>query len=130
MSIYQSDPLQAPDRQFEPGVLGHLVVGNRARLLDPRRTPMTIVAVRPDVGFCTMRVDGFEDAGATWDIPFEEMATTSSHAEAAEPLSLTRTRSARRSLGTTVGSRSHATCASGPRPSCVFEIASAKPPNG
>ncbi len=42
-------------------------------MLDPRRTPVTIVAVRTDVGFFTMRVDAFEDAGAFWDIPFEEV---------------------------------------------------------
>ena len=73
MQIYQSDPDAAPDSDFEPGTLDHLVVGNRGRLLDPRRTPVTIVGIRAEVGFCTMRVEAFEDEGARWDIPFEDM---------------------------------------------------------
>lgn len=73
MSIYQSDSERAPDEDYEPGVLDHLVVGNQGRQLDWRRTPMSVVAVRPDVGFFTMRIDGFEDVGATWDLPFENV---------------------------------------------------------
>lgn len=73
MSIYQSDPDAAPDSEFEPGALHHLVRGNAGRLLDPRRTPVTIVGLDLETGFMTLRVDRFEDAGATWDIPFEEV---------------------------------------------------------
>ncbi len=71
MSIYESDPQLAPDSEFEPGTLTHLVVGNRGRMLDSRRTPVEIVAVRPDVGFVTIQVEAFEDSGARWDIPFD-----------------------------------------------------------
>ncbi len=71
--VYESDPGAAPDSEFEPGTLAHLVAGNRGRMLDPRRTPVTIVAVRSEVGFCTMRVEAFEDEGALWDIPFEQV---------------------------------------------------------
>lgn len=73
MSIYQSNPDRASDDDFEDGGVEHMVAGNRARQLDWRRTPMTVVAVRPDVGFCTMRIDDFEDVGAVWDVPFENM---------------------------------------------------------
>ena len=73
MPIYESDPETAPDVDFEPGTLGHLVVGNEGRLLDPRRTPVTIVGIQADVGFWTLRVEAFEDAGAMWDIPFEDV---------------------------------------------------------
>jgi hypothetical protein len=70
-SIYQSNPDAAPDDDFEPGRLEHLVIGNAGRLLDPRRTPVTLVEIRPDLGLFTVRLDDFEDRGATWEIPFE-----------------------------------------------------------
>ncbi len=73
MSIYESDPRLAPDSEFEGGSLSHFVVGNRGRMLDSRRTPVSIVAVRVDVGFVTIQIEAFEDAGAQWDIPFEEV---------------------------------------------------------
>ena len=73
MSIYQSDSDAAPNSEFEPGTLQHLVRGNAGRLLDPRRTQVTIVGLHLETGFMTLRVDSFEDAGVTWDIPFEEV---------------------------------------------------------
>lgn len=73
MTIYQSDPDAAPDSDFEPGSLRHLVVGNSGRLLDPRRTVVTIVGIHVETGFVTLRLDAFEDAGSTWDVPFEEI---------------------------------------------------------
>lgn len=73
MSVYRSSAGMAPDNDFEPGTLRHLVPRNRGRLLDPRRTPITVVEVRPDVGFVDVRIEDFEDAGATWEVPLEEV---------------------------------------------------------
>jgi predicted 2-oxoglutarate/Fe(II)-dependent dioxygenase YbiX len=40
MAVLQFNPNMAPDSAFVPGTLKHLVVGNRGRLMDPRRTPI------------------------------------------------------------------------------------------
>lgn len=72
--IYQADPAPAPDSEFEPGRLAHLVAGNRGRLLDARRTPVTVVALAHETGLFEVEIDAFEDAGARWRIPFEEVA--------------------------------------------------------
>jgi len=37
------------------------------RLLDSRRTPVSVVEVRLDTGTFVIRIDGFEDKGATWE---------------------------------------------------------------
>jgi hypothetical protein len=71
--IYQRDPDCRPDSEFERGSLHHLVVGNEGRLLDPRRTPIRIVALRPEAGFFHAEIAGFEDKGAVWEVPFEEV---------------------------------------------------------
>jgi hypothetical protein len=71
---YQRDDAMAPDTDFEPGRLEHLVVGNDARLLDARRTPLRVTAVRPPIAVFTVEVMAFEDAGATWDLPLEDVA--------------------------------------------------------
>ncbi|HZU40562.1 MAG TPA: hypothetical protein VE992_05905 [Solirubrobacteraceae bacterium] len=73
-SIYQSDPAAAPDSDYVPGELRHLVPGNRGRLLDPRRTPMHVTAVRPATGDFELEVDAFEDAGARWVLPLADVA--------------------------------------------------------
>jgi len=73
MSVYQSSPDAAPDSDFEPGSLYHLVPGNRGRMLDPRRTPVSVAEVRPKTGFIVLRIDAFEDAGAIWQVPLEEI---------------------------------------------------------
>jgi hypothetical protein len=73
MSVYLRNPDAPPDEAFQPGTLRHLVVGNSGRLLDPRRTPVTIVGLRPEVGLFIVRLDDFEDKGATWEIPFEDV---------------------------------------------------------
>jgi len=73
MSVYQSSPNAAPDSDFEPGSLHHLVPGNHGRMLDPRRTPVSVVEVHVDTGFIVLRVEGFEDAGATWQVPLENV---------------------------------------------------------
>ncbi|HET6866787.1 MAG TPA: hypothetical protein VFH80_12790 [Solirubrobacteraceae bacterium] len=40
--IYASDPDARPDAEFLPGELRYLVIGNRGRLLDARRTPIDL----------------------------------------------------------------------------------------
>jgi len=73
MSVYQSSPDTAPDQDFEPGSLDCLVVGNRGRMLDARRTPVSVVELRVETGFVVLRIEGFEDAGVTWDVPLEDI---------------------------------------------------------
>ena len=72
-SVYQRHEDIAPDSDFEPGALHHLVVGNRGRMLDPRRTPVTVVGLRPERGTFVLRIDGFEDRGAVWELPGEKV---------------------------------------------------------
>jgi hypothetical protein len=71
MSIYQRDPNRKPDTEFEGGELRHLVVGNRGRLLDPRRTPVQIVDLDGRTGQFVVEITAFEDEGARWVVPFE-----------------------------------------------------------
>lgn len=72
-SVYQFNPDAPADDAFEPGRLAHLVVGNACRLLDPRRTPFTVIAIKPVTGTFIARIDDFEDKGATWEVPFEDV---------------------------------------------------------
>ena len=72
-AIYASDPDPAPDSDFAPGELRHLVTGNRGRLLDARRTPITVTAIRPAIGAFELEVGAFEDAGARWELALEEI---------------------------------------------------------
>jgi hypothetical protein len=64
--IHESDPGQAPDSDFEPGELHHLVPGNTGRMLDTRRTPVAIGPVDPELGTFEVEVLAFEDRGAHW----------------------------------------------------------------
>ena len=70
--VYASDPHAEPDSSFVPGTLAHLVPGNRGRLLDPRRTPISIVDVDARRGAFVVRVEAFEDAGAEWELALED----------------------------------------------------------
>jgi hypothetical protein len=70
--IYEHDANAAPDADFAPGRLADLVPGNRGRLLDPRRTPVTVVGLSLPTGSFAVRVEGYEDAGALWEVPFED----------------------------------------------------------
>jgi hypothetical protein len=72
-SIYAGDDDPAPDSEFAAGELRLLVVGNRGRLLDARRTPVTVVDVCADRGSFVVRVDAFEDRGARWDLGLGEI---------------------------------------------------------
>jgi len=71
--VYASDPDAAPDSEFVPGELRHLVVGNRGRLLDARRTPVTITAADPERGAFELEIGAFEDAGARWELPLADI---------------------------------------------------------
>lgn len=72
-SIYQTHLNPLPDSEFEPGRLDHIVPYNSGRLLDPRRTPVTLVDILPSVGMFVLRIDAFEDKGALWEIPYEDV---------------------------------------------------------
>jgi hypothetical protein len=89
VTIYASDPERAPDADFVSGELALVVAGNRGRLLDARRTPVTVVAVRPATGDFEIEVGAFEDAGARWVLPLADVgrfqfARDAERAEASE----------------------------------------------
>lgn len=89
--IYQSDPDAAPDDECVIGHLGHAVVGNHGRLRDARRTPLSITAVEPERGEIEVRIEGFEDRGATWRLPvwrIGEIQFARGSQQAAEPMQL------------------------------------------
>lgn len=71
--IYECDPSAAPDADFEPGTLAHLVPGNRGRMLDPRRTPVVVTRLLPEIAMFELEVAAFEDAGARWEIDAERV---------------------------------------------------------
>ncbi len=71
--IYREDPEAAGDEAFEPGALGHLVAGSDARMLDPRRTPVRMLGVDLRRGEFEVEVADFEDAGARWRLPIEDV---------------------------------------------------------
>jgi hypothetical protein len=71
--VYESDPHQPPDGAFVPGELAHLVAGNEGRLLDARRTPVAVTGVIVETGMFAVEVRGFEDAGARWELPVEDV---------------------------------------------------------
>jgi hypothetical protein len=72
--VYASDPDAAPDSEFVSGALRHLAPGNRGRLCDARRTPITITSIDLDRGAFQLEIGAFADAGARWDLPLEEVA--------------------------------------------------------
>ncbi len=73
-SIYQRRSVVAPDSDFESGEWSHLTVGRRGRLLDARRTPVTVTGARLARAAFTVRLDDFEDAGAEWELPLWEVS--------------------------------------------------------
>ena len=72
-SVYASDPNARSDDAFEAGTLTHLVPGVAGRLRDPRRTPVSVVAIKTATGFVHIRIEGFEDTGAIWEVPLEDV---------------------------------------------------------
>lgn len=71
--IFQFNPDMAADSGFESGKLQHLVADNVGRLLDPRRTPVRLTAVHLKTGMFEVEILDFEDRGARWLHPFEEI---------------------------------------------------------
>jgi hypothetical protein len=71
--MYEHDPRQLPDSEFAIGSLNLLQPGNVGRMLDPRRTPIRVVDARSDVGMFELEVTAFEDAGAHWVLPLEDV---------------------------------------------------------
>src|SRR3954471_19869575 len=74
MKIYHKSGDTDPDSEFVPGQLADLVVGNRGRLLDDRRTPIVLTGVDVDTGMFELEVAAFEDRGARWRLPFEDIS--------------------------------------------------------
>jgi hypothetical protein len=72
--IHESAPDQAPDSDFAPGELHHLVTGNAGRMLDTRRTPVAIRSVDAAQGTFEVEVLEFEDRGARWLIEAERVS--------------------------------------------------------
>ena len=72
--VYEHDPDAPGDEAFEAGTLAHVVAGNRARMLDPRRTPVTVLGVDSLRGEFEVEVGAFEDTGARWRLPLEEVS--------------------------------------------------------
>lgn len=72
-AVYAAHPTPPSDEDFEPGSIELLVAGNRGRLLDARRTPIAIGAADVEVGLFEVEVRDFEDSGAIWRVPFEEV---------------------------------------------------------
>lgn len=71
--VYQFNSDMLPDARFVPGELKHLVPGNEARLLDPRRTPLRVLELKLEVGAFVVELIDFEDKGARWELPFEDV---------------------------------------------------------
>jgi hypothetical protein len=72
--VYESDPDQLPDSAFIAGSLVLLCPGNDGRMLDPRRTPIRIVRVMPEIGMFELEVRAFEDSGVHWSLPLENVS--------------------------------------------------------
>lgn len=73
--MYEHDPDQLSDSEFSPGSLRLLCAGNVGRMLDPRRTPIRVVGVKPEIGMFELEVTAFEDAGAHWLLPLEDFSS-------------------------------------------------------
>ena len=71
--MYQHDPAARPDSEFAPGELRWLVTGNTGRLLDGRRTPVRVTALDLAHGYFEAEILAFEDAGARWLVPLEDV---------------------------------------------------------
>jgi len=72
--VYEHDPNALPDSAFVEGSLGYLRVGNEGRMLDPRRTPVTVTGVYSMEGVFELEVTAFEDCGARWMLPVEDVS--------------------------------------------------------
>lgn len=82
--IYAGDPGAASDAEFVPGELAHAVIGNHARLLDARRTPLSVTDVITERGEFEVRIEAFEDRGALWRLPLWNIDRLQFDADAAQ----------------------------------------------
>ena len=71
--VYQFNSDMLPDTYFHPGDLKYIVPGNEGRWLDPRRTPIRILEVKPASGFFIVEILDFEDKGALWEVQLESV---------------------------------------------------------
>lgn len=71
--VYESDARPAPDSEFLAGELALAVAGNRGRLRDARRMPVSLTAVDPARCEIEVRIDAFEDRGVRWRLPAWEI---------------------------------------------------------
>jgi hypothetical protein len=71
--IYQFNSDMLPDTYFHPGSLKYIVPGNEGRLLDARRTPVRVLEVKCVSGFFVVEILDFEDKGACWELPLENV---------------------------------------------------------
>lgn len=71
MTLHQQHKNKLPDSYFEIGELHHIVVGNRGRVLDGRRTPGFIEKYDAESAMFIWRITGFEDKGNCWEVPAE-----------------------------------------------------------
>jgi len=60
--------------QFSAGNLSWLVPGNHARMLDARRTPVRVTGIDLQHGYFEVEILAFEDSGARWLVPLEEVS--------------------------------------------------------
>ncbi len=71
--MHQHFENREPDDHYFAGELKYLVVGNRGRVLDGRRTPGYIEQYHAERAMFTWRITAFEDCGKCWEIPAEEI---------------------------------------------------------
>jgi hypothetical protein len=77
--IHQTNPNMLSDSEFVSGTLPYVVPGNEGRLLDPRRTPVRIVTVDESSGYFVLEIMAFEDKGARWEVPLEDVSRFQFH---------------------------------------------------
>jgi hypothetical protein len=73
--VYQFDPDAQPDDLFAAADLRWLVPGNRGRLLDARRTPVRVTQIDLPHGYFEVEILAFEDQGARWLVPLEDVTS-------------------------------------------------------
>lgn len=84
VSIHQQHVGPLNDDDYCSGRLGLLVVGNRCRLLDGRRTPGTIEAMDLRTAMFTFRIAAYEDEGKCWELPAESVTRFQFHRDSVE----------------------------------------------
>lgn len=73
MGIHECDKNMRLDDEFINGDLSFLVVGNKCRLLDGRRTTGIIENYFEDSAMFRWKITKYEDKGKYWDLPAEDI---------------------------------------------------------